>query len=417
MPSGKGNEEPTLDVFAALDNLDPKMSEEQVMLNRLALLTCHEMGHVLGLDHNFVASTFGRGSVMDYYAPRVKLRSDGSADLSDAYMQGTGSYDKFAIEWGYGEGKAGASAEQERDRLDAIVRKALAAGVTWGNGADPRWNAYDDGHDPVDWLKEVWPVREALLAHYNAGMLRPREPVSMLASRFPLIYLFHRYALGAALGVVGSAKIPASLNGDGQQPVEVWPAASQREGLQLVLRALDPKELEVPASLWKMLAPPEADRGDPERFTSSGRYLFSPQDGARAVSEIVVGGLLDPQRMERLAVIAHESPGSLSPGEVVAALVHEGFQNDFGSGEGAEMSAAVQSQIAERLMLLSADAGATPEVQSVALGGVLDVQKIVHGRTDASSRRLDHEIDLFLKDPKQNMPKLRPSGVPPGPPV
>jgi hypothetical protein len=56
-------------------------------------------------------------------------------------------------------------------------------------------------------------------------------------------------------------------------------------------------------------------------------------------------------------------------------------------------------------------------VQSVALGGVLDVQKIVHGRTDASSRRLDHEIDLFLKDPKQNMPKLRPSGVPPGPPV
>ncbi len=74
------------------------------MLNRLALLTCHEMGHVLGLEHNFVASTFGRGSVMDYYAPRVKLRADGSADLSDAYMQGTGSYDKYAIEWGYSQG-------------------------------------------------------------------------------------------------------------------------------------------------------------------------------------------------------------------------------------------------------------------------------------------------------------------------
>ena len=168
MPSGKGMDEPALDAFAALDNLDPQLSDEQVMLNRLALLTCHEMGHVLGLEHNFVASTFGRGSVMDYYAPRVKLRADGSADLSDAYMQGTGSYDKFAIEWGYSEGKSGASAEQERDRLDAIVRKALAAGVTWGNDADPRWNAYDDGRDPVEWLKEVWPVREALLAHYNA---------------------------------------------------------------------------------------------------------------------------------------------------------------------------------------------------------------------------------------------------------
>jgi len=417
MPSGKGKEEPALDVFAALDNLDPKMSDEQVMLNRLALLTCHEMGHVLGLDHNFVASTFGRGSVMDYYAPRVKLRSDGSADLSDAYMLGTGSYDKFAIEWGYSEGKAGASAEQERDRLDAIVRKAFAAGVTWGNGADPRWNAYDDGHDPVQWLKEVWPVREALLARYNASMLRPREPVSLLASRFPLIYLFHRYALGAALGVVGSAKIPASLNGDGQQPVEVWPAASQREALQLVLRALDPKELAIPASLWKLLVPPEGDRSDPERFTSSAGYLFSPQDGARAVSEIVVGGLLDPQRMERLAVIAHQSQDGVSPSEVVSALVREGFQDNSPNGEAVEVNAPVQAQIAERLMLLSSDGAATPEVQSIALAGVFDVQKIVHGRADAGSRRLDHEIELFLSNPKQNLPKLAPSGVPPGPPV
>ena len=77
------------------------------MLKRLALLTCHEMGHVLGLEHNFVASTYGRGSVMDYFAPRVKIRADGTADLSDAYMQGAGSYDRFAIEWGYSQGKPG----------------------------------------------------------------------------------------------------------------------------------------------------------------------------------------------------------------------------------------------------------------------------------------------------------------------
>src|SRR5262249_15016390 len=196
---------------------------------------------------------------------------------------------------------------------------------------------------------EVRPVRDGLLLHYNASMLRPREPVSMLASRFPLIYLFHRYALGAALGVVGSAKIPASLKGDGQEPVVVWPAASQREALQLVLKALEPKELEIPASLWKLLAPPEAERSDPERFASSAGYLFSPQDGARAVSEIVVGGLLDPWRMERLEVIAHQTQGAIAPAEVVAALVHEGFPQD--SAQPSELSAAVESQIAERLML------------------------------------------------------------------
>src|SRR5215470_5719859 len=199
VPSGKGNEEPSLEGFAVLDRMDPQLPEEQVMLNRLALLTCHEMGHVLGLNHNFVASTYDRGSVMDYYAPRVKIRADASADLSDAYMQGTGSYDRFAIEWGYSQGSPGASAEQEHARLDGIVRKAIAQGIVWGNYVDPRWNAYDDGSDPVLWLKQVWPVRNALLEHYGERMQRPGERASRLASRFPLIYLFHRYALGAAV--------------------------------------------------------------------------------------------------------------------------------------------------------------------------------------------------------------------------
>ena len=126
IPSGRdsaalGSVEPALDTFAALDNLDPQTGEQQVMLNRLALLTCHEMGHVLGLEHNFVASTYRRGSVMDYFAPLVHIRADGTADLSDAYMQGVGSYDRHAIEWGYSQGKPGNTSGQEQARLDAIV--------------------------------------------------------------------------------------------------------------------------------------------------------------------------------------------------------------------------------------------------------------------------------------------------------
>ena len=132
MPSGRDHSEPALDTFAALDNLDPRTSEEHVMLQRLALLTCHEMGHVLGLEHNFVASTYGRGSVMDYFAPRVQIRPDGTADLSDAYMQGTGSYDRFAIEWGYSQGKPGSSAQQEQGGWTAIVKGAIAKGNCLG---------------------------------------------------------------------------------------------------------------------------------------------------------------------------------------------------------------------------------------------------------------------------------------------
>ena len=80
-------------------------------------------------------------------------------------------------------------------------------------------------------------MRDALLAHYSPRMLRPGEPNSMFTSRLPLVYLFHRYALGAAINVVGSAKIPLSLAGDGQKPVIIWPAESQKEALQLALGA------------------------------------------------------------------------------------------------------------------------------------------------------------------------------------
>jgi hypothetical protein len=389
------------------------------MLQRLALLTCHEMGHVLGLEHNFVASTYGRGSVMDYFAPRVKIRADGTADLSDAYMQGVGSYDRFAIGWGYSQGKPGSKAPEEQARHDAIVKGAIAKGIVWGNTEDPRWNSYDDGPDPVAWLKEVLPVRNALLAHYSPRMLRPGEPNSMFTSRLPLVYLFHRYALGAAINVVGSAKVPLSLAGDGQQPISIWPAESQKEALRLVLGALSPPQLDVPAEVWMSLAPAENRESDPERFASSAGYLFSPQDGARAVSEIVVGGLLNRQRMERLAVISRQEAQTPSPASVVTALVTTAFSGTAKTSAERDLAGVVQTEVAERLMILAANSEATPEVRAAALAGVREVQSAV--KKDAARgpvlEQIDHEILLFLQNPEQNTPKLKSSGAPAGPPV
>jgi hypothetical protein len=289
----------------------------------------------------------------------------------------------------------------------------------WGNYDDPRWNAYDDGPDPVTWLKEVLPVRDSLLAHYGPRMLRPGEPNSLLASRFPLVYLFHRYGLAAAINVVGSAKVPLSLAGDGQPPVSVWPADSQREALRLVLHALDPAELAIPEKLWSALAPVENRDADPEQFTSSAGYLFSPQDGARGVAEIVVGGLLDPRRLQRVAVISQQEENALSPQAVVSALVSAGFAGKAQTAAQKDLAAVVQTQIAERLMILAANAAATPEVRAVALAGVREVQDVVKNEAAKTPAldRIEQEILLFLQNPSQNTPKINAAGAPAGPPV
>ena len=403
-PSAKA--EPDEGMFAELDRADPQLTEEQAMTRRLALLTCHEMGHVLGLDHNFAASTFGRGSVMDYFAPRVKIRADGSADMSDAYMQGVGSYDKMAIEWGYstlGEEEAGA----ERARLNGIVGKWNKQGVFWGNYEDPRWNSYDDGPDPVTWLKTVLPVRDALMKIYMPAMLRKGEPWSDFASRYALVYLFHRYALSSAVNVVGGAKIPPSVAGDGNKPFEVWPVDQQREALNLALSALDPKKLRIAPEVWRGLVPLEnREVPDAERFKSSAGYVFTPQDGARAVSEVVVGGLLNAKRAERILAIRAEDPNSLNLFEVVDALVKRATD-----GASDPLGAVVATQVAERLMALAADENATAEVQSAAYRGVQMMQK---GNLDL---RLGNEMERFMRDPKNNTPKVKPSGAPDGPPV
>jgi len=411
-PNARAEADPGM--FAELDAADPQLSEEEAMTRRLALLTCHEMGHTLGLNHNFVASTFDRGSVMDYFAPRVKIRADGSADMSDAYMQGVGSYDKFAIEWGYSTlGQEDEAAE--RKRLDAIVEKWNKQGVFWGSYRDPRWNAYDDGPDPVTWLRTVLPVRDALVKSYTPAIMHKGERWSDYASRYALIYLFHRYALASAVNVVGSAQVPPALVGDVNKPFEVWPPEQQREALRLMISALDPKELRIAPEVWTALSPGEnLDAEDKERFQSPAGYVYSPQDAARAVADTIFIPLLDPRRIERLIAIHSEDANAPGADEVIDSLVQGVFTPQH---SGDPQGQVVQTNLAERLMALAVDENATPQTQAVALQGVMQVQTALKGAKSANAERLSNEIERFLRDPKNNTPRIKPSGAPEGPPI
>src|SRR5690606_10052205 len=137
---------------------------------------------------NYIASTYERGSLMDYPTFRVRLTSDGEIDLSDAYDEGPGEFDVWAIRWGYGIFPPAA----EEDSLQAIVREGLQRGWLFLSDADarpefasdPRTNLWDDAANAAEFFEHQMAVRRVAIEQFGERNLRPGQPVALLQERF-----------------------------------------------------------------------------------------------------------------------------------------------------------------------------------------------------------------------------------------
>ena len=171
-----------------LAGLDPTAEPAAMVLARIRQLSAHEVGHTLGLAHNFAASACGRASVMDYPAPLVKIRDGNSLDLSDAYAKGIGTYDLLAIRYAYAQFPDPAD---EAKRLKEIVRQGVSDGLLFLSDSDarpagaahPLANLWDNGDDPVASLRHEMKVRAIGLERFGLNNLADGAPLSDLEAQ------------------------------------------------------------------------------------------------------------------------------------------------------------------------------------------------------------------------------------------
>src|SRR5439155_261187 len=211
-------------------------------------LAAHEVGHTLGLMHNYSASTVNRASVMDYPPPYVKLSADGVPDLSAAYATGIGDWDKVSIAFGYQDFAPGAN---EQAALNKILLEAYGRGLRYLTDQDARpagsssslAHLWDSGANAVDELNRLMQVRGTALKRFGENNIREGAPLATLEDVLVPVYMLHRYQVEAASKLVGGMDYTFALRGDGQAPTQIVGPAEQRRALAAVLATLKPEAL------------------------------------------------------------------------------------------------------------------------------------------------------------------------------
>jgi hypothetical protein len=417
-------------LYAGLMGATASPADTAFVLARVRQVSAHEVGHTLGLAHNYIASTYERASVMDYPPPRVRLDAAGRIDLSQAYGVGPGAYDVWAIHWGYGT----FTPTSERDSLRAIVADGLKKGYLYLSdadarpeyGSDPRVNLWDDAATPLDFLKTQEAVRRIAIKQFGERNIRPGEPIALLQERFVPVYFFHRFALNGTSKAIGGMEYSNAVRGDAQQATRAVSYQQQTEALRLMLDALRPDELAIPDTVLTLLAP-GANNVTPvvELFGSRTRPAFDELGAARSLAQMIVDMILQRDRAARLVEFASRGAG---PHLTLAATIDQltGATWDAPPPASAKLAAlqrVTQRAVIEKLLTLAADSGAATEVRAMAELKVADLRTRARGkqaatRTDeARAHWLSIVNDCTRWIDKRELPKLSPSLVaPPGDP-
>lgn len=398
---------------------------EQMAIARIRQLSAHEIGHTLGLYHNFTSSTHDRASVMDYPFPRFSMKADGSIDVSNAYAKGIGSWDKRAIMWGYSDFPKGTN---ENDALDKIMKETLVQGHIFipdiGGGVHPMSHQWDDGVNPVDQLNKLIAIRRHILDNFSEKAIREDAPMSALEEVLVPMYLLHRYQIEAVSNCIGGLYFTHALKNDGETVTKMVEPAEQWRAIDGMIATITPEFLALPESLIEKIPPrPVGYPSTVETFGGHTGVTFDPLGAAESAASATLNYLLDEGRAARL--IEYQSRNGAQPGfmPMVDRLIEKTWKAPLEPGYKGELHILVNNLTLKYLLQLAANSRAGENVRGEALLKISELATWMGGSLVSVSPKQKaamyfalSQIEEFKKDPEKFQP-AEPLAMPPGAPI
>jgi hypothetical protein len=400
----------------------------ELALSRVRQLVAHEIGHTIGLSHNYISSSANRASVMDYPHPTITLDPNGNIEWKDAYDVGIGEWDKITIEYGYQDFPEGIN---EKEALERIIQGGIKRGYTFITDQDarplgsahPTAHLWDNGKDPVSELKNLMNVREVALDNFGENNIRNGQPYSDLEDVLVPIYLLHRYQIKGASKVVGGLNFSYALRGDGQLITEFIDPNFQIEALHELINTLNPGALTLNEDILKIIPPRAAGRGRTrESFKSRTSVTFDGVSLAETAAHLTCRALLHPARATRL--VEYHARDNKQPGleKVLDLIIGGTLLTRAPKGLAGEVKRNVDFIVLDHIMSLAINKNVSPAVQSITIETISSLKgglKRYRGnskRDKSHFNMLERRLNKFLDDPNSFDPIIVPA-APPGSPI
>lgn len=402
---------------------DPAMLE--MALARLRQLSAHEVGHTIGIMHNFAASTNGRASVMDYPHPFVSLKPDGSIDLSDAYDIGIGEWDKMAVAYGYQQFAGGID---EDAALNAIIDKGLQDGLRYitdrdaraVGGSHPYAHLWDNGGNATTELDRLLALRKAAMARFGENSIPLRRATTTLEEVLVPLYNMHRYQIEAVSKLVGALEYSYTVRGDSQVPTKAVSNQDQMNALRALMRSIDPAVLEIPAQVVDLITP-RAPGAEPNRelFAKRTGVTFDAFSPAEALSDFTWGLLFNSERANR---IVQQAARGMSPSltDILNETIQFTFKSQRKTGTQLHIQLQTEQILLAHLMNLTLDSGSAPLTRAIARSTLSDLNTYIASQMKTASDPFVRAHLQFAADRIANptaLPASTARSLPPGAPI